>query len=70
MTVRALAIGRASNAQTVSVESMEETAAEEVAALCSRVLRQNWREGEEDGRHYGFTVPSPGHYPWQWYGGR
>ena len=46
---------------------MEETAAERVAALCSRVLHQNWREGEEGGRHYGFTAPSPSHYPWQWY---
>lgn len=46
---------------------MDETAAAQIAALCSRVLHQNWREGEQDGRSYGFTAPSPGHYPWQWY---
>ena len=46
---------------------MNETAAERIAALCSRVLYQNWREGDENGRRYAFTAPSPGHYPWQWY---
>ncbi len=51
----------------VSVDAMEETAAAKIAALCSQILHQNWREGYEDGRHYGFTAPSPGHYPWQWY---
>jgi hypothetical protein len=46
---------------------MNEPAAEPIAALCSRVLYQNWREGEQGGRHYGFTSPSPGRYDWQWY---
>ena len=46
---------------------MEDTSAADVAALCSQVLQQNWREGDQDGGHYGFTAPSPGHYPWQWY---
>lgn len=46
---------------------MEDTSVAELAALCSRVLQQNWREGDQAGRHYGFTAPSPGHYPWQWY---
>jgi hypothetical protein len=46
---------------------MAKTAAAMIADLCSRVLHQNWREGEQDGRHYGFTAPSPGHYDWQWY---
>ncbi len=31
------------------------------------MLRQNWNEGEHDGRHYAYTEPSPGRYPWQWY---
>jgi hypothetical protein len=46
---------------------VRETDLTQVAALCSRILQQNWREGEQDGRHYGFTAPSPGHYDWQWY---
>lgn len=46
---------------------MQEAAVAQIAALCSRILHQNWREGEQDGRRYGFTAPSPGHYPWQWY---
>lgn len=33
------------------------------------VLRQNWREGirAADGTEFGYTCPSPGRYPWQWY---
>jgi hypothetical protein len=46
---------------------VQETELTQIADLCSRVLQQNWREGEQDGKHYGFTAPSPGHYPWQWY---
>ena len=46
---------------------MAETNTDRIAALCSRVLHQNWREGEAGGAHYGFTAPSPGHYDWQWY---
>ncbi|HVE69710.1 MAG TPA: hypothetical protein VNB64_14140 [Solirubrobacteraceae bacterium] len=46
------------------------TPGDEVArldALCRRVLDASWREGEQAGRRYGFTAPSPGRYPWQWY---
>lgn len=35
--------------------------------LCRRVLDAGWREGEQAGREFGFTAPSPGRYPWQWY---
>jgi hypothetical protein len=35
--------------------------------LAERVLRQNWRQGEREGRLYAYTQPSPGRYPWQWY---
>lgn len=41
---------------------------EELRALCRRVLDDNWREGvSADGTQFGYTSPSPGHYPWQWY---
>ncbi len=35
--------------------------------LCRATLQRNWREGERDGVHYGYTAPSTGRYPWQWY---
>ena len=38
-----------------------------LAGLCRRTLESNWREGERDGIHYGYTAPSAGRYPWQWY---
>lgn len=40
-----------------------------LCAHCERVLRGNWREGARasDGTPFGYTCPSPGHYPWQWY---
>jgi hypothetical protein len=38
-----------------------------VLAEAERVLRQNWHEGEHEGKHYSYTEPSPGRYPWQWY---
>lgn len=44
-----------------------DSSAQRIAALCTRVLHQNWREGEQDGRRYGFSSPSPGRYDWQWY---
>jgi hypothetical protein len=31
------------------------------------LLERNWREGSYRGRDYGFSVPSPRSYPWQWY---
>jgi hypothetical protein len=39
----------------------------DLEALCRRVLDGSWREGEQAGRRYAFTSPSPGRYPWQWY---
>jgi hypothetical protein len=42
-------------------------AAAAVTAEAGRVLRQNWNEGEGGGRRYGYSEPSPGRYPWQWY---
>jgi hypothetical protein len=35
--------------------------------LCRTTLERNWREGERDGISYGYTAPSSGRYPWQWY---
>ena len=41
---------------------------EQIRRRCEEVLRQNWQEGiSRDGRPFGFTCPSPGRYPWQWY---
>ena len=31
------------------------------------LLHTNWREGSYRGLDYGFSVPSPRSYPWQWY---
>jgi hypothetical protein len=39
----------------------------EALAIAERTLRGNWTEGERDGIPYGYSRPSPGHYPWQWY---
>jgi hypothetical protein len=39
----------------------------ELAQHCADTLRRNWREGERDGVRYGYTAPSSGRYPWQWY---
>jgi hypothetical protein len=35
--------------------------------LCRKTLEANWRQGERDGVRYGYTAPSAGRYPWQWY---
>jgi hypothetical protein len=37
--------------------------------LCEPTLQRNWRAGvrHRDGVRFGYTCPSPGHYPWQWY---
>jgi hypothetical protein len=35
--------------------------------LAELVLRQNWLEGERDGKRFAYTRPSPSRYPWQWY---
>jgi hypothetical protein len=36
---------------------------------CRMVLAANWRHGKRrpDGQPFGYTCPSPGHYPWQWF---
>jgi hypothetical protein len=39
----------------------------ELDAAARELLDGNWREGVEDGMPYGFSVPSPRSYPWQWY---
>jgi hypothetical protein len=48
---------------------LAETDIAAVRELCEQTLRKNWREGTRaaDGHHFGYTRPSPGHYPWQWY---
>jgi hypothetical protein len=38
-----------------------------VQAECRRVLAQNWRTGTRGDVDFGYTCPSPGRYPWQWY---
>lgn len=38
-----------------------------VLELAERNLRGSWVEGERDGVPFGYTAPSPSHYPWQWY---
>ena len=38
-----------------------------VLAIAEETLRGNWVQGERDGVPYGYSRPSPGHYPWQWY---
>jgi hypothetical protein len=39
----------------------------EVLQIAEETLRGNWIEGERDGIRYGYSRPSPSHYPWQWY---
>lgn len=36
-------------------------------AAARELLGANWREGAYWGRAFGFSVPSPRSYPWQWY---
>jgi hypothetical protein len=40
---------------------------EAALAEAERVLRQNWVVGHRGGTRFGYTEPSPGRYPWQWY---
>ncbi|HEX6152040.1 MAG TPA: hypothetical protein VFZ19_00825 [Solirubrobacterales bacterium] len=40
---------------------------EAALAEAERVLRQSWVVGERGGTRFGYTEPSPGRYPWQWY---
>ena len=39
----------------------------QLAERAQALLERNWREGTYRGRDYGFSVPSPHSYPWQWY---
>ncbi|MGA9636446.1 MAG: hypothetical protein WBQ41_14515 [Solirubrobacterales bacterium] len=39
----------------------------QVLGIAEETLRGSWTEGDRDGVHYGYSRPSPGHYPWQWY---
>jgi hypothetical protein len=38
-----------------------------VIRIVEETLRGNWIEGERDGVPFGYSRPSPRHYPWQWY---
>jgi hypothetical protein len=40
---------------------------DQVLRIAEETLRGNWLEGERDGVEYGYSRPSPRHYPWQWY---
>src|SRR4051794_40730383 len=39
----------------------------QVLGIAEETLRGNWIDGDRDGVPYGYSRPSPGHYPWQWY---
>ncbi len=41
--------------------------AQQVLEIARDTLRGNWTEGERAGVRYGYSRPSPYHYPWQWY---
>jgi hypothetical protein len=52
----------------VSAESVVQTGVRDrVLEIAEETLRGNWIEGERNGVRYGYSRPSPGHYPWQWY---
>ncbi|MFN2612443.1 MAG: hypothetical protein ABR536_03620 [Solirubrobacterales bacterium] len=38
-----------------------------VLDLAEHSLRGSWVEGERERVPFGYTAPSPSHYPWQWY---
>jgi Glycosyl hydrolase family 63 C-terminal domain len=38
-----------------------------VLRIAQQTLSASWIEGERDGVPFGYSRPSPGHYPWQWY---
>ena len=42
---------------------------EAIRTVCETTLRGNWHAGvrRSDGVPFGYTQPSPGHYPFQWY---
>jgi len=52
----------------VSGKSVVQTGVRDrVLEIAEATLRGNWIEGERNGVRYGYSRPSPGHYPWQWY---
>ena len=52
----------------MSAESVVQTGVRDrVLEIAEETLRGNWIEGERNGVRYGYSRPSPGHYPWQWY---
>lgn len=52
----------------MSTESVLETGVRDrVLGIVEETLRGNWIDGERDGVHFGYSRPSPLHYPWQWY---
>ena len=38
-----------------------------VMRIAEQTLSASWIEGDRDGVPYGYSRPSAGHYPWQWY---
>jgi hypothetical protein len=49
--------------------TVDPDAPNKIRSLCETMLRGNWREGvrQGDGIRFGYTRPSPRHYPFQWY---
>jgi Glycosyl hydrolase family 63 C-terminal domain len=50
-----------------AVYGSEEEVRAEILRIAEETLRANWVDGERDGVPFGYSPPSPGHYPWQWY---
>jgi mannosylglycerate hydrolase MGH1-like protein len=46
---------------------IEPAVRDEILGIAEETLRESWIEGERDGVPFGYSRPSPGHYPWQWY---
>ncbi len=51
----------------MSEAALEPGLREAVQRIAEETLRGNWVEGDRDAVPYGYSRPSPGHYPWQWY---
>jgi hypothetical protein len=51
----------------VTETDIETEGRDRVLGIAEETLRGNWTQGDRDGVHYGYSRPSPGHYPWQWY---
>jgi hypothetical protein len=61
----AIRIGSWKDGQPMLAESQLDL----IRERCRLVLASNWREGRctSDGVAFGYTCPSPGRYPWQWF---